>query len=78
MAYRKGKQKKLMQLAHAAVSQAVGMGRLPHISGLLCAQCTKPARLYHHYAGYAVMHQLTVTPLCSTCHKHMHAPRMTA
>lgn len=78
MAYRKGKQKKLMQEAHHAVARAVGVGRLPHISTLLCTRCTKPARLYHHYAGYSVLHQLSVIAVCSACHKHLHAPRMTA
>lgn len=56
--------------ARAAVSQAVYVGKLPHVSTCKC-RCGKVAQEYHHWS-YAKEHWLDVIPLCRQCHINIH------
>lgn len=54
-------------LAHKAVARAVASGRLPAVSGLVCAECPAEATAYHHQS-YDAARRLDVIPLCPQCH----------
>ncbi len=56
-------------LARRQVNHAIQAGELPRPDTLLCAQCGKQAREYHHHLGYAPEHWLDVIPVCSSCNK---------
>lgn len=62
--------------AHAAVSAAIARGDMPPAKTLTCTQCSNPARDYHHHEGYDQSHWLTVIPLCRSCHRMTHGPRL--
>lgn len=66
--------------AGAMVSAAVVMGVLPRARSKRCADCRRRmARIYHHYKGYSVRHQLAVVALCTACHAHWpHEGNLTA
>lgn len=59
-------------LAVEAVRREVRNGRMPAVRSLLCADCGKPARHYHHHLGYDAEHRLDVLPLCYRCHTRRH------
>lgn len=59
--------------ARQAVSAEVRRGNLPKAKTLRCVRCGGPASHYHHYDGYEPQCRYRVEPLCSTCHKAVHA-----
>ncbi len=63
------------RLARVKVNTAVHIGRLPRITTLFCF-CSKPAQNYHHYLGYATEHHFDIVPLCISCHKDVHIPKL--
>src|SRR4030095_1983684 len=61
--------------AHRAVRLAVQDGSRPPVDTLACAECDRPAAHYHHAVGYDDAQQLTVVPLCPSCHSRHHPKR---
>jgi aspartate carbamoyltransferase regulatory subunit len=59
-------------LARGRVSNAVRVGKLPHVSTQNCVYCGKQAIQYHHYLGYEREHTLDVLPVCRSCHSLIH------
>ncbi len=57
-----------------AVHRAIQHGELPRLQTRVCVVCGVQAADYHHHVGYAPEKQLTVVPLCRSCHKQAHAP----
>lgn len=55
--------------AHQAVQFAVRQGKLMPIKSLTCLYCGEKAKEYHHYKGYSKDNQLSVIPLCASCHR---------
>jgi len=58
--------------ANIAIGDAVQAGRLPRPDTFSCHYCSKSAKQYHHYKGYACEHWLDVVPVCIPCHKEIH------
>ena|SRR3990167_380487 len=56
-------------MARRITNHAIEAGRLPMPKTLICVNCGKLAREYHHHLGYAPEHQLDVVPVCSRCNK---------
>lgn len=57
--------------ARAAISTAVKLKKLPHISTLTCTFCPSQAQNYHHHS-YKKRYWLDVIPVCEFCHKRLH------
>jgi len=57
--------------ARLAVLNAKRRGEIPFASSLICADCGKPAKHYHH-ESYLPEHWLDVVPLCTLCHGKRH------
>ena len=60
--------------AKAAVWNEVRHKRIPKITAQICKMCGNQANHYHHHKGYAFKYRLSVTPLCTFCHKKAHLP----
>lgn len=58
--------------ARKAVAAAIKRGDLPPLAEQKCANCDQTAQSYHHTHGYDKEHELTVTPLCNSCHGSLH------
>ena len=53
--------------AKTAINNAVRLGKVPRVEGLLCRDCGKQAEQYHH-ESYEPDQWLVVVPLCRLCH----------
>lgn len=67
--YQANREKKI---AHATVTRAVRLGKLPRASTYTCVECGQPAHEYHH-ESYERSRWLDVKPVCRLCHRQMHA-----
>lgn len=56
--------------ARSAISNAVKLNKIPHVSTLSCKDCGNQAQNYHH-EDYDK--PLKVTPLCAYCHCSRHS-----
>lgn len=73
LAAQKALAKTIERKAREAINGAVQRGRLPRASSFKCSRCGSPAREYHHHQGYARDKWLVALPVCSICHKAIHA-----
>jgi hypothetical protein len=59
--------------ANQAIKHAIRNKLLQPYKLVKCLFCNKQAQHYHHFNGYEEKYWLYVVPVCSDCHKKIHA-----